>query len=83
MVVVEQLSAVVVFFVAQDSAGAIELFCQEQPDQLVRQGELGEGPSGIRSGENGLVQAVGAADEEDQVLIAVVGAVLDELGEAF
>ena len=37
---VEQVSTVVVFFVAQDGAGAIDLFCQEQPDQLMGQGEL-------------------------------------------
>lgn len=73
----------VVFFVAQDGAGAIYLFCEEQPDQLVRQGELREGPSVVRPGENGLVQAVCAADEEDQIFVAFVGAVLDKLGESF
>ncbi len=47
------------------------------------EGELGEGPAVVCTCEDGAIQAICAADEEDEVFMAAVGADLDELGEAF
>ena len=71
----------VIFFVAQDGAGAVKLLGEDESHQLMRKGELGEGPAMVGTREDPGVETVNAADKEHEVLTAAVSARLYELGK--
>ena len=73
----------VIFFVAQNGAGAVELFGEDESHQLVRKGELGEGPVMVRAGKDRGVQSINPADKKDEVFAATVSAHLDEMRKVF
>ena len=70
-----------IFFIALDGAGTVDLFGQQQAHKLMGEGKLGQGPMMVGPFEYRLVQPVSPADEKDEVLNAVIGARLDELGQ--
>ena len=72
-----------VFFIPQDRAGAVELFRQYETHQLVRKDEGGEGPAIVGPLQELLIQPVGAADQEDQLFDTLIGPRLDQLRQPF
>jgi len=51
---------VVVLAAGQDVLGTVELFGEDQADQLVREHQLGQRPGEVRPRMNGWINAVGS-----------------------
>ena len=56
----------VVGFAADDGLGAVELLDEEEADELMGEGEGGEGELLGGGGADGRGEAVGSADDEDE-----------------
>ena len=56
----------VVGFAADDGLGAVELLDEEEADELMGEGEGGEGELLGGGGSDGIGEAVGSADDEDE-----------------
>lgn len=55
---------VVVLSAGKDVLRTVKLLGEDEPDQLMREDQLGERPGEIRSGMNAGIYAVGAADDD-------------------
>ena len=56
----------------EDLLASVELLRQERADQQMRPGELPEGEQAVGSGADAVVEPVGPADHEGDVLDALV-----------
>ena len=66
----------------KDRHGAIDLLGQHEPRKRVRPGLGSEGEGLVGALDQGRIQAVGAADEEDEAALAPVAQGADLLGQA-
>lgn len=56
-----------VFFILNDRAGAVHLLGKDQPHQLMGKYQPGQAPPVLGSFKDGIIQAIGASYEKDQV----------------
>ena len=64
-----------------DLAGAVDLFQQHHPRQMVGEGHGGHGQAEKGQGLDAGVQAEGPADQKDQMTLALGGGVRHEAGQ--
>ena len=73
----------VVFFAAQDGASAVELFGEDESDELVREYQFSEAPLVVGAVQYSIGESVSASDQEDQALAAFIGSLLNEFSQLF
>lgn len=73
----------VVFFVPQNGAGAVDLLSEDETDELVGKGKDGERPGKAGTPDDPLIKAEGSADKEDKVAGAFGSPLLQEGGERY
>ncbi|EGE58302.1 hypothetical protein RHECNPAF_33400106 [Rhizobium etli CNPAF512] len=76
-------SNAVVGMAGQDGDGAIELFCDQRADELVRPGHFAQAECSVGTIVERGIEAVGAADRDHQIAFALVAIGAEQICESF
>lgn len=70
-----------IFLIVQYGVRPVHLFCDDEPHELMREGEGGEGQLQLRPLQHGGIDAECSADQYDQLPCAGIGTLLEKIGQ--